>query len=230
LVDFRRQAAESAQGRAVPADLNPALRAFRRRPPPEGPQGARPSRSARKSGSDRISGVTLTELSGGSTVRRLFIGCCISFALGVTAIPASAQVPAVPSVPIPDLPPPPAQAKPVVDIVSPAIFQACQGEATAVQVVQIVNALVGLPVPPETVINPVRDLNVACAYFRPTVVPPRCSVDGNIPAAPVNLPRPASIVASEVLAIEKALNGAGAPVGRQLTDPVYGQLGCTGKR
>ena len=163
-------------------------------------------------------------------MRRLFVGCCIVFALGATAIPASAQVPDVPTVPVPALPAPPAEAKPVIGVVSPLVFQACQGEATAFQAIQIVHALVGLPVPPSTVTGPVSDLNVACGYFRPSVVPPRCGVDGNIPPAPVNAPRPASIVASEVLAIEKTLNSAGAPVGRQLSDPVYAQLGCTGKR
>jgi hypothetical protein len=58
------------------------------------------------------------------------------------------------------------------------------------------------------------------------VIPPRCSIDDQIPPAPVTIPRPASLLASQIKAIEKSANQLGAPVGYPVSSEAYSQLGC----
>ena len=147
------------------------------------------------------------------------------------ALPASAQVPDI----VPEPPPPPAQVEPAVQIVSPLSFQACQAPATLTSLLGVAGAVagVGVPVPVGPTINPVLDvllLDFACAYFRPKIVPPTCAVDDTIfglaGVNAINTPLPGSIIATEVMAIERALNTYGAPAGSSLSDEVWSQLGC----
>ena len=155
------------------------------------------------------------------------LACCLGIALQLgAAVPADAQVP--------DLPPPPAQAQPLVNVVSPVSFQACLAPSILIGLAQTANTIapIGLPVPITTVTDPVVNLlllDLMCSYFSPKVVPPTCGVDetiyGQVPTV-VNMPQPASIVATEILALQQALNAYGAPVGDQLSGPVNAQLGC----
>jgi hypothetical protein len=144
---------------------------------------------------------------------------------------ASAQVPDI----VPNPPPPPAEVQPVVNVVSPVWFHACMAPSTAQGLVIVAGSLagVGLPVPLATVMNPLFDVllfDLTCAFFSPKIVPPTCGVDdvvfGTVGVSAVNTPLPASIIATEVLAIERALNHYGAPVGSQVSDQVWLQLGC----
>jgi hypothetical protein len=152
----------------------------------------------------------------------LFIG-----ALVAASVPAVAQVP--------NLPPPPEQAVPAVNALSPAVFQACLSESVVVGVVQTGSAVAPVPIQVNDVLSPVRNvllLDVACAYFSPKVVPAACEVDetiyGSLPdVTAVTVPQPASLAATEVYAAEAALNAYGAPVGNQLSAPLWEQLGCT---
>lgn len=153
--------------------------------------------------------------------------------VGVSAVlarPASAQVPDI----VPNPPPPPEQVEPFVQIVSPISFQACQAPATAQSLIGVAGAVagVGVPVPLNTV-NPVLDVllfDLTCAYFRPKLVPPTCAVDDTIfgiaGVNAINTPLPGSIIATEVMAIERALNSVGAPLGSRVSDEVWFQLGC----
>jgi hypothetical protein len=148
-------------------------------------------------------------------------------AIGMSFSPASAQ--SIPDLPVPALPAPPAEVKPVLGAVSPAVFQACQSEATVLGALQLASVVGGLPVNPGQLLGPVRDaspLGLLCGYIRLSVVPPTCSADNQIPAVPVTVPRPASTIGWQVKALEKGLNQLGAPVGNQLSGPVYDQLGC----
>jgi hypothetical protein len=144
---------------------------------------------------------------------------------------ASAQVPDI----VPEPPPPPADVQPAVNVVSPVWFHACMAPATAQGLLIVASSLagVGVPVPPSMIMNPVFDVllfDLTCAYFRPMIVPPTCGVDdtvfGTVGVSAVNTPLPASIIATEVLAIERALNHYGVPVGSQVSDNVWLQLGC----
>jgi hypothetical protein len=152
-------------------------------------------------------------------------------AAGAMALPASAQVPDI----VPEPPPPPEDVAPLVQIVSPLSFQACQAPATAQSLIGAGTSLAGVPVPVAIgpTVNPVLDvllLDFTCAYFRPKIVPPTCEVDdaifGVAGVSAVNTPLPASILATEVLAIERALNHYGAPAGTRVSDEVWFQLGC----
>ena len=157
----------------------------------------------------------------------------VLFSAGValTALPASAQVPDI----IPEPPPPPAQIEPLIQIISPVSFQACQAPATAYSLIGVASAVagVGVPVAIGPTLNPVLDvllLDLACAYFRPKIVPPTCAVDDTIfglaGVNAINTPLPGSILATEILAIERALNSLGAPAGSQVSDEIWLQLGC----
>lgn len=161
-------------------------------------------------------------------VRAAAGGVALAAALAAS-LPASAQV-------VPNLPPPPAQAQPAVNAVSPAVFQACLSQSVAAGLVQTASAVAPVPVQVNDVLSPVRNLlllDVACAYFSPKIVPAACEVDetiyGTIPAGvtAVTVPQPASLAATEVYAAEAALNAYGAPVGNQLSGPLWAQLGCT---
>ncbi len=158
----------------------------------------------------------------------LFSSALVAVAsIGMSFSPASAQ--SIPDLPIPALPAPPAELKPVFGAPSPLVFQVCQAETTVLSLAQAAYTIGGLPVNPGLVLSQVREvspLGIACGYFRLSVVPPRCSIDDNIPALPVTIPRPASITASQVRAIEKSLTQLGAPLNRELSGPVYEQLGC----
>jgi hypothetical protein len=152
-------------------------------------------------------------------------------AAAATGRPATAQVPDI----VPEPPPPPAQVEPFVQIVSPLSFQACQAPSTAQSLVYTAGAVagVGSPVQLSDALNPVLDVllfDLTCAYFRPKIVPPTCEVDDTIfglaGVNAINTPLPGSIVATEVVAIERALNSVGAPAGSQLSDEVWFQLGC----
>src|SRR6185503_11050593 len=143
---------------------------------------------------------------------------------------ASAQVPDI----IPDPPPPPAQVAPFVQIVSPLSFQACQAPSTAESLIYTAGAVagVGSPVQVSSTVNPLLDVllfDLTCAYFRPKIVPPTCAVDDTIfglaGVNAINTPLPGSIVATEVLAIERALDSVGAPAGSRVSDEVWFQLG-----
>jgi hypothetical protein len=145
----------------------------------------------------------------------------------LAAAPAAAQ--------IPDPPPPPEELQPLANVVSPLSFQACLAPSVAIGLVQAGDALApgGLPVQPNTVLNPVLNvllLDLVCSYFTPKIVPPTCGVDTTVfeslPANAFNVPQPASIAATEAKAIEEALAAYGAPSDQQLSDPVYAQLGC----
>ena len=148
-----------------------------------------------------------------------------------TALPASAQVPDI----VPEPPPPPAQVEPAIQVVSPLSFQACQAPSTAQSLIYTASAVagVGSPVQLSDTLNPVLDVllfDFTCAYFRPKIVPPTCAVDDTIfglaGVNAINTPLPASNVATEVIAIERALNSYGAPAGSQVSDEVWAQLGC----
>ncbi len=155
----------------------------------------------------------------------------LSAGVAFTALPASAQVPDI----VPEPPPPPAQVEPFVQVVSPLSFQACQAPSTLQSLIYTAGAVagVGSPVQVSDTLNPVLDVllfDFTCAYFRPKIVPPTCEVDDTIfglaGVNAINTPLPGSIVATEVLAIERALNSVGAPAGTQLSDEVWLQLGC----
>jgi hypothetical protein len=150
---------------------------------------------------------------------------CLAAGIGAWGRPASAQVP---------LPPLPEQAQPAANIVSPLSFQACLAPSTAIGLVQAGQAIGGvpLPVPPSMVLDPVLNsivFDVACTYFSPKIVPPTCDVDstiyGSLPAA-TNVPLPASIIATELIALEQALGAYGAPVGDQASSVASEQFGC----
>src|SRR5687767_10108710 len=86
------------------------------------------------------------------------------------ALPASAQVPDI----VPAPPPPPAEVEPLVQIVSPLSFQACQAPSTAQSLIYTAGAVagVGSPVQLSTTLNPVLDVllfDFTCAYFRPKI-------------------------------------------------------------
>lgn len=149
----------------------------------------------------------------------------------IAALPASAQVPDI----VPEPPPPPEDVAPLVQVVSPLSFQACQAPGTVQTLAAAGASIAGVPIPVAIgpTVNPVLDvllLDFTCAYFRPKIVPPTCEVDdaifGVAGVSAVNTPLPASILATEVLAIERALNHYGAPAGTRLSDEVWFQLGC----
>jgi hypothetical protein len=161
------------------------------------------------------------------------VGCAILAIVLTVALQLGAIVPV--DAQIPELPPPPAEAQPLVNVVSPLSFQACLAPSILIGLGQTANTVapIGLPVPVTTVTDPVVNLlllDLMCAYFSPKIVPPTCELDqtvyGNIPATVVNMPQPASILATEILAVQQALNAYGAPIGDQLSSPVNGQLGC----
>jgi hypothetical protein len=143
------------------------------------------------------------------------------------SVPVAAQIPEIPAPP-----PPPAEVEPAVGAVSVPMFQACLAQASVAGVVQLASGV--SPVHPPVSLDPVMDqvrnvtlLGVACEYFAPRFVPMTCDVDGTVPGAPIAVPQPASIVATEIMALETLLDGYGAPVKGQLTGPVNGQLGCS---
>lgn len=163
------------------------------------------------------------------TIRTAIAATAIAVASLGASLPAAAQV-------VPNLPPPPAEAQPAVNAVSPAVFQACLSQSVVAGLVQTASVVAPVPVQVNDVLSPVRNLlllDVACAYFSPKIVPAACDVDetiyGSIPAAvtAVTVPQPASLVATEVYAAEAALNAYGAPVGNQLSAPLWEQFGCT---
>lgn len=166
-----------------------------------------------------------------SRALRAAVVACLCFTIGAVPLTAASQtLPQVlPLVPPLELPPPPDEVRPALGAPSPAIFQACQVEGAAMGLLQVAAAIGGLPINPTHELAPVRALSplgAVCAYFRISVVPPRCEVDNEIPPAPVSVPRPASTVAAQVRAIEKALNDYGAGLGNDVSGPVYEQLGC----
>ena len=174
---------------------------------------------------DESSGVRVKKL-----VRAVLV-VLLSAGVAFAALPASAQVPDI----VPEPPPPPAQVEPFVQIVSPLSFQACQAPSTAQSLIYTAGAVAGVgpPVQLSDALNPVLDIllfDFTCAYFRPKIVPPTCAVDDTIfglaGVNAINTPLPGSIVATEVIAIERALNSAGAPAGSQVSDEVWFQLGC----
>jgi hypothetical protein len=143
------------------------------------------------------------------------------------SVPVAAQIPEIPAPP-----PPPAEVEPVVGAVSGPMFQACLAQASVTGVVQLASGVapVGIPVALDPVMDQIRNvtlLGVACEYFAPRFVPLTCAVDGNIPGAPIAVPQPASIIATQIMAIEHGLSSYGAPVQGQITGPVNEQLGCT---
>jgi hypothetical protein len=157
----------------------------------------------------------------------------VVFSAGVAfaALPASAQVPDI----VPAPPPPPAEVEPLIQIVSPLSFQACQAPSTAQSLIYTAGAVagVGSPVQLSTTLNPILDVllfDLTCAYFRPKIVPPTCAVDDTVfglaGVNAINTPLPGSILATEIVAIERALNSYGAPAGSQVSDEVWFQLGC----
>ena len=169
--------------------------------------------------------------------RSLLVAGTVAALIAGPVAATRAQVPDLPR--IPDPPQPPSQAQPLVNVVSPFTYQACLAQSNAAAVVQVVSTVAPVPVQPNDVIDPLRNLlllDIVCGYFQPTVVPPRCGVDetiyGSLPAdvTVLTVPQPSSIVATEVLAIQKALVAQGVPVQGQLTGPVNSQLGCHGGR
>ena len=139
----------------------------------------------------------------------------------VSGVPARAQ--------IPNPPPPPEQLQPAVNTVSPLVFQACLGQSSVAALAQAASAIAPVPVQINDVLSPVRNvilLDVACGFFSPKIVPATCDVDSTIPPTVINLPQPASMVATEVIAIELAGSAYGAPLDGQVSGPVFEQLGC----
>jgi hypothetical protein len=111
----------------------------------------------------------------------------------------------------------------------------CQAPSTAQSLIYTAGAVagVGSPVQIGTTIDPLLDVllfDFTCAYFRPKIVPPTCEVDDTIfglaGVNAINTPLPGSILATEILAIERALNSFGAPAGSQVSDEVWFQMGC----
>jgi hypothetical protein len=159
--------------------------------------------------------------------RLMWLVMAIALAMGSVASSARAQ--SIPELPIPELPAPPAQLKPVLGAPSPTVFQACQAETTLLSLAQAAYTIGGLPVNPGLALSEIRrvsPLGQLCGYFRISVIPPRCSIDDQIPPLPVTIPRPASLLASQIKAIEKSTNQLGAPMGYPVSSEAYSQLGC----
>lgn len=87
--------------------------------------------------------------------------------IAVPAVAATLIAAAVPvAARVPNLPPPPAEAQPAVNAVSPAVFQACLGQSVVAGVVQTASVVAPVPVQVNDVLSPVRNvllLDVACA-------------------------------------------------------------------